>query len=160
MSAASTPDRSEFASRVTIDFDGKGSGWRFRAVQTWHNLQETADHVDVHVSSGQHGLHFVAWFRESLAFYEKIAIRRQHGDDPRRTDMDVQRHHNGIFTGVLFQQKGDRDRKKERRFSDVYDALDYIDAQRDDHGRMRRLANAGHKGAPDLADGRAWRADK
>lgn len=158
MSATTHADDSgqPYRSRVTIDFDGKGTGWRLEAVKTWHNLQHVADDVEVHVSSGQHGLHFVAWFREDLPMHEKIAIRRNHGDDQRRIDMDVQRFQSGIFTGVLFEQKGhEAGAKKERNFRDVYDALDYIDGQRDDHKRMRNLANDGHRGAPDLV--KNWR---
>jgi hypothetical protein len=149
---STTERRDEFESRVTIDFDGdKARNFRFEAVKIYHNLREVADDVEVHVSSGQGGLHFVAWFRDELPFHEKIAIRRAHGDDPRRTDMDVQRWQNGIFTGVLFQEKGHaEDARKERRFADVHDALDYIYSRRDDAERMNRLANRGHKGEPEL----------
>lgn len=140
-----------YQARVTIDFDGKGAAWRFRAVKAWHNLREIADDVEVHVSSGQHGLHFVAWFVDDIPMHEEVAIRRAHGDDPRRIDMDIQRFQHGIFTGVLFEQKGHKAGKKERGFRDVYDALDYIEDRRDDYDRMRRLAVDGHKGDPDLA---------
>ena len=94
--------RTEYSTRITIDYDGKGQGWRLGAVKTWHNLQREADHVEVHVSSGQHGLHFVAWYVEDIAFHNEVAIRRCHGDDARRIDMDIQRCQAGIFTGVLF----------------------------------------------------------
>lgn len=142
----------KYSARITIDYDGKGGGWRFGAVKAWHNLQDIADEVEVHVSSGQHGLHFVAWFVDEIPMHEEIAIRRTHGDDPRRIDMDIQRFQNGIFTGVLFEEKGhESDAKKSRGFRDIHDALDYIDAQQDDHSRMNKLANQGHKGAPDLA---------
>lgn len=147
----------QYNQRVTIDFDGKDyptfEAFRFGAVQTWHNLQDCADRVDVHVSSGQKGLHFVAWFEDSIPFFKQIALRREHGDDPRRIDMDCQRwlQLGGRFSDVLFQQKGGRSTTKERRFRDVYDALDYIAAQRSDYDRMKRLANDGHHGAPDLA---------
>lgn len=157
MSTAVDPEAAGYQTRITVDFDGKGTGWRMDAVKTWHNLKREADEVEVHVSSGQHGLHFIAWYEADIAWHNEIAIRRCHGDDPRRVDMDLQRRRNGIFTGVLFEQKGHRDGKKERRFADVYDALDYIDAQRDDHERMNSLANDGHRGAPDLV--RNWRAE-
>jgi len=149
------PRHERFESRVTVDLDGKHHGsFALRASRVWHNLQDIADHLEVHVSTGQQGLHFIAWFEDALAFHEQVAIRRNHGDDLRRIDMDIQRwlQVGPQFTDVLFHQKGDRDQAKERRFMDVYDALDYIrDYSRDDADRVRRLANDGHKGAPDLA---------
>lgn len=154
----------QFEQRVTVDFDAKHQDgftqFELRATRIYHNLDDVADRVDVHVSSGQRGLHFVAWFEDAVPFDEQVAYRREHGDDKRRIDMDVQRWHQlgGRFTDVLFSQKGDRDMVKERRFADVYDALDYIAARRSDHDRMRDLANEGHKGAPDLAR-RARRAE-
>jgi hypothetical protein len=144
-----------YQSRITVDLDGDHSeDFRLRAIRTWHFLDGVADDVKVHVSTGQQGLHFVAWFREALEFHEQISIRRQAADDARRIDMDIQRwlQVGPEFTDVLFNQKGDRENVKERRFSDVYDALDYVDAYgSDDADRVRRLANDGHKGAPDLA---------
>lgn len=159
--AGHRPKVEQYQQRVTIDFDGKDhdtwSAFKLAATRTWHNLQAVADDVDVHVSTGQHGLHFVAWFEADLAFYEQVQIRRDNGDDPRRIDMDCQRwlQLGGRFSDVLFHQKGDRETVKERRFRDVYDAIDYIGNRRDDAGRMNRLANHGHKGDPDLA--RRWR---
>lgn len=152
-----TPMIHQYRQRVTVDFDGKHAGslleFRMQATRIWHNLERIADRIDVHVSTGQQGLHFVAWFEDSMPFHEQVGIRREHGDDKRRIDMDAQRWQQlgGRFTDVLFHQKGDRDTTKERRFRDVYDALDYIEAQRDDYRRMNRLANEGHKGDPDLA---------
>lgn len=144
------PDASRYASRVTVDLDGdKHHDLRLVATRVWYNLRDTADAVDVHVSSSGQGLHFVAYFEESVPFHEQVAIRRSHHDDPRRTDMDVQRRLQGLWTDVLFSQKGDK--SKERRFRDVWDALDYIDQQQDDHDRVKALANDGHRGAPDLA---------
>lgn len=140
--------------RISVDLDAKdysAEGFRMKAVQTWHNLQRDADDVDVHVSSSGLGLHFVAWFDRRLAFHEEVAMRRAAGDDPRRVDMDVQRWFQGLYTGVLFEEKSNRPHDKERRFHDVYAALDFVDEQRDDHSRVKRLAIDGHKGAPDLA---------
>lgn len=151
MSAAQDPPGE---SRITVDLDAKdysASAFRFRAVRTWHNLQREAVEVDVHVSSSGLGLHFVAWFEDALAFHEQIALRRQAGDDPRRVDMDTERWLNGLYTDVLFEEKDDRPHDKERRFRDVYDALDWIDNQRKDARRIKRLATDGHKGAPDLS---------
>ena len=152
-----TPLVHQFEQRVTIDFDGEKQtgqvGFRTEATRIWHNLNRAAEWVEVHVSTGQEGLHFVAWFEDALDFEGQLRIRRQNGDDPRRTDMDRQRYEqlDGRFTDVLFHQKGDRENPKERRFSDVYDALDYIMARRDDADRMNRLANHGHKAEPSLA---------
>lgn len=149
------PRHERYASRITVDLDGKHHRQAFalRAIRCWHNLDAIADDVEVHVSTGQEGLHFVAWFRDGLEFHEQIGLRREHGDDKRRIDMDVQRwlQVGPQFTDVLFHSKGGREMVKERRFTSVYDALDYIRAQRDDHDRMNRLANHGHRGAPALA---------
>jgi hypothetical protein len=152
-----TPLVERFMQRVTVDLDGTDyptfQAFRLRATRIWHNLQDAADRVDVHVSTGQEGLHFVAWFEADVPFHDQIRLRREHGDDPRRIDMDCQRwlQLGGRFSDVLFHSKGDRENVKERRFRDVYDALDYIEARRDDGDRMNRLANAGHKGDPELA---------
>jgi hypothetical protein len=146
----------EYEQRVTIDLDGKDypsfEAFRFAAVETWHNLQHASDRVDVAVSSGQHGLHLVAWFHDDVPFHEQIEIRREHGDDPRRIDMDCQRwlELGGRFSDVLFHSKGDRDETK-TGFRDVYDALDYIASQRSDLDRLKRLAVEGHGAAPELA---------
>jgi len=99
-----------YEQRVTVDFDGKhhatAGAFRFEAIRTWHNLRDVADRVDVHVSTGQHGLHFVAWFEADLEFEGQMSVRRSNGDDPRRVDMDRQRFEQlgGRFTDVLFQQ--------------------------------------------------------
>lgn len=151
----SAPDVSGCETRVTVDLDGKSysvDGFRQQAIKAYHNLDRHAAHVDVHVSSGQQGIHLVAWFEDEHPFAEQIEMRRAAGDDPRRVDMDCQRWLNGLYTDVLFETKDGRPMEKERRFSDVFDALDYIDGQRlDDHTRMKRVANAGHKGDPELA---------
>jgi len=148
------PDQ-RFESRITVDLDGdKYTHTQFdlEAVKVWHNLQNAADYVDVHVSSSGLGLHFVAWYEQPLQFHEEVAARRSHGDDPRRTWMDCQRWLNGLYTDVLFEEKDTRPMAKERRFSTVYDALDFIRERRsDDYDRMKGLANDGHRAAPDLA---------
>ena len=139
-----------YRSRVTIDNDGPKHGRDMEAVQAWHNLRDMADRVDVHVSSSGKGLHFVAWFEADLSFAEKVQIRREHGDDPRRVDMDCKRWLAGMQTDVLFGQKDGGQQVKERRFRDVYDALDFIKEQRRDDGRrMKRFVEHGHKVAPD-----------
>lgn len=146
--------REDYGGRITVDLDAKEYGhneFRMRAIRTWHNLRDEADDVEVHVSSSGRGLHFVAWYVEDIPFYVEIGLRRMHGDDPRRVGMDCERWYNGLYTGVLFDEKSSRPMTKERGFIDVYDALDFIAAQRDDHDRMARLANFGHKGAPALA---------
>lgn len=143
----------DYESRITVDLDGdkySRTGFESRAVQTWHNLKASADRVDVAVSSGGFGLHFVAWFRDSLTFDAQLQIRRAAGDDPRRVDMDKQRYLNGLFTDVLFRQKDGRENTR-TEYRDVWDALDAIDGRRDDHDRMKQVANAGHKGDPELA---------
>lgn len=150
------PIRRHYADRFTIDLDDKGRGLELQAVKTWHYLGEVADAVDVHVSSSGKGLHFIAYLLEPMPFHKKIEHRRAAGDDPRRVDMEIQRWHAGLEIDVLFQQKDVIDqngevKRKDRRFTDVYDALDHIRNQRDDADRVRRLANDGHKGAPDLA---------
>lgn len=144
----------EYESRLTIDLDAKEfspSAFRLKAIRSWHNLQDMGADVDVHVSSSGKGLHLVAWFREPLRFHEQVAIRREAGDDPRRTWMDCQRWLNGLYTDVLFEDKDRREFSKERRFSTIYDALDFIaEYQRDDYQRVKSLVNDGHRGAPDL----------
>lgn len=140
--------------RITVDLDAKHhppAEFRLKATRTWHNLQHVAEVVEVHVSSSGKGLHFVAWLTERLEFYEQVQLRREMGDDPRRVEMDVERWLNGLYTQVLFSRKDSRPFEKERGFRDVYDALDFIDARRDDHDRMRAVANEGHKGDPELA---------
>ena len=148
------PDQ-EFASRVTIDLDGdKYDHGQFdlRAVRIWHNLQESADYVDVHVSSSGLGLHFVAWFREDMQFAEEVAVRRANGDDPRRIWMDCQRWMQGLYTDVLFTEKDGREMSKERRFADVYAALSFVAQNRTtDADRVQRLAEHGHRAEPSLA---------
>ncbi|AAY24967.1 ORF 41 [Haloarcula hispanica virus SH1] len=148
------PDE-RFASRITVDLDGdKYTHTQFdlEAVKVWHNLQNSADYVDVHVSSSGLGLHFVAWFEQPLRFHEEVAIRRSSGDDPRRVWMDCQRWLNGLYTDVLFEEKDTREFDKERDFATVYDALAFVAEHRtDDADRMKRLANEGHRAAPDLA---------
>lgn len=150
----SDDEQPERKGRVTIDLDGKDYPWpqfRLKAISIWHNLDDVCTDVECHVSSSGKGLHFVGWLDEELPFYEEVALRRLHGDDPRRIDMDIQRWRQGLYTGVLFEEKSDREHGKERRFVDVYDALDHIATLRDDGDRMNRLANQGHKGAPGLA---------
>lgn len=148
------PGHERFESRITVDLDAKDyshSGFRLRATRCWHNLQQIADYVDAHVSSSGKGLHLVAWFEQDLAFHEQVHLRRGAGDDVRRVDMDIQRWQEGLYTDVLFADKDQRPQSKERRFEDVYDALDYIDNQRDDYNRVHALAQRGHKADPELA---------
>jgi|AntRauMinimDraft_3_1070383.scaffolds.fasta_scaffold01995_4 hypothetical protein len=153
-SGSPTGKADQYRGRITVDLDAKEyshNNFRTRAVRTWHNLQHDADDVEVHVSSSGRGLHFVAWFEQAIPFHVEIGLRRMHGDDQRRVGMDCERWYNGLYTGVLFDEKSSRPMTKERGFVDVYAALDFIAAQRDDHDRMNRLANRGHKGAPSLA---------
>lgn len=151
------PKVEQYEQRVTIDFDGKDAGsfeaFALEATRTWYNLRREADDVEVHVSTGQHGLHFVAWFEEDVPFFRQVAVRRGNGDDPRRVDMDCQRwlELGGRFADVLFQEKGDRPIAKERRFRDVHDALEYIGARRDDYRRVKSVAIDGHQGDAELA---------
>lgn len=141
-----------YQTRIPIDLDGdKHANFRFEATRVYRNLQRIADDVRAHVSSGQGGLHLMAWFEDALSFEEQIAIRREHGDDPRRVNMDIQRWNEGTFHGICFQQKSSRNTVKERRFSDVADALDYIGERRNDYDRMKRVANHGHKGDPEYS---------
>lgn len=149
MTSPKRPIRKHYADRFTVDLDDHGS-LEQQAVKCWYYLQDVADAVDVHVSSSGEGLHFVAYLADPMPFHKKIEHRRAAGDDPRRIDMEIQRWHAGLQVGVLFTQKGEK--TKERRYRDVWDALDAIeDNQRDDYERMKRLAQRGHKGAPDLA---------
>jgi len=164
MTAPSDPERpivENYADRFTVDLDA-GSDLERRAVRSWHYLGDVADAVDVHVSSSGTGLHFIAYLKESMPFHEKVGHRRTAGDDARRIDMEIQRWHAGLRVDVVFSQKqgpeGEGTQIKDRRFRDVWDALDHIKAQRDDTERMNRLANQGHKGDPELAR-RAWRVE-
>lgn len=153
------PIRKHYADRFTVDLDDHGD-LEARAVRSYHHLRDVADAVDVHVSSSGTGLHMIAYLAEPMPFHKKIEHRRAAGDDPRRIDMEIQRWHAGLEVDVVFSQKDGVDgvEAKERRFRDVWDALDFIRAQRDDSDRVRRLANEGHKGAPNLA--RKARADR
>ncbi|AFD02311.1 putative protein 30 [Haloarcula hispanica icosahedral virus 2] len=148
------PDR-DYESRITVDLDGdKYTHGQFdlKATQIWHNLQDSADHVDVHVSSSGLGMHFVAWFEQDLQFAEEVALRRASGDDPRRIWMDCQRWLNGLYTDVLFESKDTRRFDKERGFATVYEALAFINEYRsDDHERVKSVAQDGHRGDPELA---------
>lgn len=150
------PVSEHYASRVTVDLDDHGD-LELRAVRAYHYLLDAADGVDVHVSSSGEGIHLVGYFRRSLSFAERIRHRRQAGDDPRRVDMEVQRWHNGLDVDVIFSQKdtagaGDDLATKERRYADVWDALDAVRANKQDPSeRIAALANDGHKGDPALA---------
>lgn len=146
------PIRKHYADRITVDLDDKGD-LETTAVKSWYYLQRVADAVDCHVSSSGRGLHLIGYLKQPMAFAEKIKHRRAAGDDPRRVDMEIQRWHAGLTVDVVFSDKDGVDgvESKDKRFRDVWDALDYVTAQRDDSDRMRRLANHGHKGEPDLA---------
>jgi len=149
------PVRKHYADRFTVDLDDHG-GLQSRAVRAWYYLQRVGDAVDVHVSSSGGGLHFVAYLADPMPFHKKVEHRRTAGDDPRRVDMEIQRWHAGLQVDVIFCQKdgqpGEGVKVKDRRFRDVWDALDAIrENSRDPHERMKRLANDGHKGAPELA---------
>jgi len=149
------PVREHYTDRFTVDLDAKGGGLEDRAVRSWYYLRDVADAVDVHVSSSGKGLHLVAYLTEPMAFYRKIEHRRAAGDDARRVDMEIQRWQAGLQVDVIFQDKdggsGEDVNVKERRFRDVWDALDHIRAQRDDVARLDRLAEYGHKGDARLA---------
>lgn len=148
------PVRKHYADRFTVDLDDHGD-LHARAVRAWYYLRDVADAVDVHVSSSGGGLHFVAYLEATMPFHKKVEHRRTAGDDPRRVDMEIQRWHAGLQVDVIFCQKdggpGEGAKVKDRRFRDVWDALDAIDARADDYDRMKALANEGHRGAPDLA---------
>lgn len=145
------PIRKHYADRFTVDLDDKGD-LESTAVRAWYYLRRVGD-VDVHVSSSGGGLHMVCYLSESMPFAEKIEHRRTAGDDARRVDMEIQRWHAGLQVDVLFCDKDGVEsvQNKDRRFRDVWDALDHVTAQRDDSDRMRRLANYGHKGDAELA---------
>lgn len=149
------PIREHYRDRFTVDLDDHGN-LEALAVRSWYYLQRVADAVDIHVSSSGGGLHLVAYLERPMPFHKKIEHRRAAGDDARRIDMEIQRWHAGLEVDVIFSQKdgkpGEGAKVKDRRFRDVWDALDAIqDHKRDDYNRMKRLANDGHKGAPDLA---------
>ena len=144
-----------YADRWTVDLDAKDGNLEQQAVKTWYYIKRVADGVDVHVSSSGRGLHFIAYLKQPIPFWKKVQHRRAAGDDPRRIDMEIQRWDAGLDVDVVFLQKdggvGEGVLVKDKRFRDVWDALDFIAAQRDDYDRMKRLANDGHKGAPDLS---------
>lgn len=149
------PVRKHYADRFTVDLDDHGD-LESRAVRAWYYLLDVADGVDVHVSSSGQGLHYVAYLETPMPFHKKVEHRRTAGDDPRRVDMEIQRWHAGLEVDVIFQQKdgkpGEGAKVKDRRFADVWDALDAIQAnKRDSYERVKALAVDGHKGAPDLA---------
>jgi hypothetical protein len=149
------PIRKHYADRLTVDLDDHGN-LEAEAVRAWYYLQRVADAVDIHVSSSGEGLHFVAYLTAPMPFHKKVEHRRAAGDDPRRVDMEIQRWQAGLQVDVIFCQKdgglGEGVKVKDRRFADVWDALDAIrENTRDDYERVKRLANHGHKGAPDLA---------
>lgn len=138
-------------SRVTIDIDSHHAGWQLRAIQTYHNLFAVGAHtVDVRISSSGQGIHLFGWFGHRLSSETKQRLREQLGDDPNRIHMDEIRGAVGHTTQVSWTDKGTREGTADDDFATIYDALDYIAAGRDDHARMNRLVNRGHKGAPDL----------
>lgn len=146
------PVYKHYNDRITIDLDA-GDDLEIRAVRCWYNLLSVADGIDVHVSSSGEGLHFVGYFEDTLEKDDKLDLRRALGDDARRVDMEAQRHAAGLPTNVTFDQKGSEGgtQVKERRFTDIYDALTFIRENSDDYDRVKSLANKGHKGCSGYA---------
>lgn len=151
----------DYAGRVTVDIDAYVDDFDLTATRAYHNLKHLADAIEVHISSSGQGVHIVGWFEEDLSTHERLQLRRGLCDDPNRIRIDVERALNGVYTGVLWTEKNreagpeeaPEDRPgKDRDFSDIHDALRHINmTERDDHERMKRLAEYGHKRAPDLA---------
>lgn len=153
--------REEYAGRVTVDVDGYVGGFELTALRAYYNLARIAEHVEVHVSSSGEGVHLVGWLAEDCDFPTRIKLRRQLCDDANRVKFDMERFLNGVYTDVLWTEK-DRQHGpestpeerpgKDRSFSDIHAALDHIRMNTTtDAERMNRLANEGHRGAPDLA---------
>jgi hypothetical protein len=90
--------------RVTADLDDCRPIDVTRAV---HRLRAAGAHeVEARVSASGNGAHVRAWFREeSITPAGVDALRRDVGDHPRRTDMDLT--HDAKPQQVLFTSKGD-----------------------------------------------------
>lgn len=145
--------------RVTVDIDGYVRGFELLAIRSYYNLKREADEIEVRISSGGSGIHLVGYFNEELPFSRRIQYRRMLGDDQNRIKIDIERFKHGVYTGVLWSEKdvahpdGSTERgTAQRDFGDIHDALDHIRMTRTDpQTRMKRLANEGHRAAPDLA---------
>ena len=156
-----TDDRPDYEARVTVDLDGYIEDFDLKAIRAYHALDRLAVDVDVAISSSGEGLHLVGYVDDALDWDDRERLRRHLGDDANRIEIDRERHRQGVYTGVLWDEKevlagperAPEDRPgKQRGFRDVYDALDTIDAQqRDPFEDVQALANDGHKGAPRLA---------
>jgi len=145
-------DRDECRGRVTIDIDGYVDNFELTALRAYHNLRRAAEHVDVHVSSGEGGLHIIGYFESPKSFPERIHLRRMLGDDQKRINIDIQRFKNGVYTGVLWDQKSrNGSGTKHRDFEDIHDALAFVNRDKNlSPERIKRFAEYGHKRAPEL----------
>ena len=155
---------SDYNGRVTVDIDGYAPAFETRATRAYYNLKDLAADVEVHISSSGEGVHLVGWFEREIPLAEQLELRRTLLDDPNRIQIDIERAKNGVYTGVLWSEKhsntgptresekATESGRKDRSFRDIHDALRHMkQTNSDPHDRMQRLAEHGHKGAPDLA---------
>jgi len=157
----SADPRESYRGRVTVDIDGYVGNFELVAVRAYYNLARLADEVEVHISSSGEGIHLIGWFSEECDFPTRLKLRRTLGDDQNRLQFDLERFMAGVYTGVLWSQKDRRDSPenapenrpgKDRDFADIHDALRHINmSTTTDHDGLKRLADRGHKGAPELA---------
>lgn len=118
-------------SRVGFDIDGDEAGWRLRARRAYHALSRDAAEVEVRISSSGEGLHLIGYFEQSLSDAQKDRYARTYGDDPTRTDLDVERRRHGHTTNVHWTTKGagtPNERHADLDFEHVDDAIAHIDA--------------------------------
>jgi hypothetical protein len=153
-----------YAGRVTVDIDGYTPGFETVATRAYYNLADAAAEVEVHISSSGEGIHLVGWFEDDLGLADRLKLRRYLSDDPNRIRIDIERARNGVYTGVLWSEKNantgpTRDDskatetgRKDRSFADIHAALRHMEMTNTDPAdRVQRLAEHGHKGAPELA---------
>jgi hypothetical protein len=101
--------------------------------------------VSVAVSSSQQGFHIVAECDEYVSTAERLRVRRNLGDDPKRVRLDEQRAERGLPIGTMWTSKAGREGER-REFGDAEAALEYVEAtQRSAKARARGVAERGHR---------------
>jgi len=129
---------------ITMDFD-KGSELRQRAVRAYQYFERNADAVEIRISSSGEGLHIIGKYDALLDDETMVRIRNQLEDDTHRIQMDEQRIEHDLPAQVLWDDKHGRDGTADRDFTDLWSALEMIDAGVDDHDAIHGWAQHGHK---------------
>jgi hypothetical protein len=138
-------------SRITVDIDGHHDSPRLRVLRAYHGLlqHDAVCGVSVAVSSSHEGFHLVAECDEHVSVIERLRVRRNLGDDPKRVRMDEQRAKRGLPIGTMWTSKGGRDGER-REFGDAEAALEYVDAtSRSAAERAHGIQQHGHKAVRD-----------